>query len=166
MAFQYELMYLTMYAGVGLAFIVFFPLPRIIRKPLVRGLEIILTNSIISKGLYLILSWSLFLFLSAVNENQDLGKDLIGQKAQRDSFVQGVSYYEMEKTINQTRMKMFYSQRNIYLTLFNLIIFGVVFTYLKGLVKYDNLLDKEDKLKKQMNVPKGAVENVKQQSGN
>ncbi|CAD8083021.1 unnamed protein product [Paramecium primaurelia] len=162
MTFQFELMFQTMHVGVGLAFIVFFPLPRIIRKPLVRGLEKLLTNAIISKILYLILSWSLFLFVSSVTENYDLGKELIGQKAQRDSYTEGVSQFEMEKTVNQTRMKMFYSQRNIYLTLFNLIIFGAIFTYLKSLVKYDDQLDKEDKIKKQLSVPKGAVGNVKQ----
>ncbi|CAK57976.1 unnamed protein product (macronuclear) [Paramecium tetraurelia] len=162
MTFQFDLMYKTMYVGVGLAFIVFFPLPRIIRKPLVRGLEKIFNNSIFSKVLYSILSWTLFLFVSAVSENLDLGKELVGQKAQRDSYASGTSQYELEKTVNQTRMKMFYSQRNIYLTLFNLIIFGAIFTYLKSLVKYDEQLDKEDKLKKQINVPKGAVGNVKQ----
>lgn len=89
-----------MYVGVALAGLVLFPLPRIIRKPLIRVLETILSNKFTTKLIYLILSWAFFMYVQAFTENKEFSNRLIEVTALRDSKVGEVSYLEMEKTVN------------------------------------------------------------------
>jgi hypothetical protein len=63
-----------MWVGVALASTVLLPLPRILRKPLVKGLEKLLTNKFMSYVLIIVISWISFLFVQAFTENKHFSK--------------------------------------------------------------------------------------------
>lgn len=67
------------------------------------------------------------------------GLDLVRHKAEREAAPTGTTFYELDKTINQTRMYLFLDQRNAYMAFFVLILFFIVFTYLYSLKKDDDL---------------------------
>lgn len=153
MTLIYTFINYLMIVGVALDLIVFIPYPRFLRRPIVHGLEAIVTFKWIKQLEMIFLSIVAVVWVNSLLSMKDHQNQYIGHKAQRQAAIEGVSVVELDRTINQTKMLMFYDQRNVYLSFFVLMLYYILFTYLFSLKRYDHQheefinLEKKDKVK-------------------
>jgi hypothetical protein len=96
-----------MIAGVGLCCLLFVPYPRFIRRPLIRGLEAILTNSKILYFEILFLSMVAMVFVSSYNSMTHHQSEVHAFKMQKNTPIQGATILDIEKRISSTRLLLF-----------------------------------------------------------